>query len=73
MLVAEMTATQLRMLVQSAVEETLQKALGDPDAGLELTPEFEGRLRQSMDYVASGGRLLSMDGLTVQLEGGGSV
>jgi hypothetical protein len=37
-------------------------------AGLELRPEFEERLRQAVAYVASGGSLLSMEGLTSQLE-----
>lgn len=71
--VAEMTAQQLRMLIRSALKEALQEVLGDPDAGLELRPEFEGRLRQAMAYVTSGGRLLSMEELTSELEGTGGV
>ena len=67
--VAEMTAMQLKKLIQSAVKETLQEVLGDPDAGLELRPEFEERLRQATAYVAEGGRLLSIEELTSQLEG----
>lgn len=62
--VAEMTAVQLKKLVRNAVRETLQQVPGDPDAGLELRPEFEERLRQATDYVASGGRLLSMEELS---------
>ena len=62
--VAEMTAVQLKKLIQSAVKETLQEVLGDPDTGLELRPEFEERLRQATAYVASGGRLLSMEELS---------
>ena len=61
--VAEMTAVQLRMLIQSAVKEALQEVLGDPDAGLELRPEFEERLRQAVAYVASGRHMLSMEEL----------
>ena len=61
--VAEMTAMQLKELIQSAVKETLQEILGDPDAGLKLRPEFEERLRQATAYVAEGGRLLSMEEL----------
>ena len=72
-IVAEMTATQLRELIQSAVKETLQEILGDPDAGLELRPEFEERLCQAADYVSSGGHLLSMEELTSQLEGASGV
>ena len=67
--VAEMTAMQLKKLIQSAVKETLQEVLGDPDAGLELRPEFEERLRQATAYAAEGGRLLSIEELTSQLEG----
>lgn len=71
--VAEMTATQLKTLIQSAVKEALQEILEDPDTDLELRPEFEERLRQAAAYVASGGHLLSMEELTNQLEGTGSV
>jgi hypothetical protein len=66
--VAEMTATQLKALIQSAVKEALQEILEDPDADLELRPEFEERLRQAVADVASGGQLLSMEELTGQLE-----
>ena len=66
--VAEMTVLQLRTLIQSALKEALQEVLGDPDAGLELRPEFEERLRQTVSYVTSGGRLLSMEELTSQLD-----
>ena len=71
--VAEMTAGQLKTLIQSAVKEALREVLGDPDAGLELRPEFEERLREAVTYVASGGRLLSMNELTEQLERTSSV
>ena len=66
--VAEMTAQELKALIQTALKEALQDVLGDPDAGLELSPEFEERLRQAVSYVSSGGRLLSMEELTTQLE-----
>ena len=71
--VAEMTAPQLKTLIQSALKETLQEVLQDPDAGLELRPEFEERLHQAVTYVASGEHLLSMEELTDQLEGASSV
>lgn len=66
--VAEMTALQLRTLIRSALKEALQEVLGDPDAGLELRPEFEERLCQTVSYVTPGGRLLSMEELTSQLD-----
>jgi hypothetical protein len=71
--VAEMTAQELRTLIQSALKEALQEVLGDPDADLELRPEFEERLRQAVNYVASGGRLLSMEELNSRLEDVGGV
>jgi CRP-like cAMP-binding protein len=71
--VAEMTAQQLKMLIRSALKEALQEVLGDPDIGLELRPEFEERLRQAVAYVASGGRLLSLEELAGELEGPGGV
>ena len=66
--VAEMTTLQLKTLIRSAVKEALEEIIGDPDADLELRPEFEERLRQAVAYVASGGRLLSMEELTSRLE-----
>ena len=56
------------MLIQSALKDTLQEVLGDPDAGLELRSRFEERLRHAVAYVASGGHLLSMEELTNQIE-----
>jgi hypothetical protein len=71
--VAEMTATQLKTLIQSAVKEALREILEDPDADLELRPELEERLRHAVAYVTSGGHLLSMKELSDQLEGTNSV
>ena len=71
--VAEMTALQLKALIQSAIKEALQEILGDPDVGLELRSGFEQRLRQEMDYVSSGGCLLSLEELTDQLKGNSGV
>ena len=71
--VAEMTVQELRTLIQNTVREVLQEILRDPDAGLELRPEFEARLLEAQEYVASGGPLLSMGDLTSELEGSGGV
>jgi len=66
--VAEMTVQELKTLIQNTVREVLQEILRDPDAGLELRPGFEVRLLEAQEYVASGGRLLSMDDLTSEAE-----
>jgi len=67
---AEMTVRELKMLIQSALKEALEEMLEDPDAGLELRPGFEEELRQTVAYVAAGGRLLSLEELiqTVAVE-----
>jgi hypothetical protein len=62
--VAEMTVRELKMLIQSALKEALEEMLEDPDAGLELRPGFEEELRQTVAYVAAGGRLLSLEELS---------
>jgi hypothetical protein len=59
--VGEMTVAQLKALIKESVEEILRDILVDPDAGLQLRPEFEERLRQSISYVDSGGKLLSFE------------
>jgi hypothetical protein len=73
MSVAEMTTTQLEALIRRVLKEALQEVLEDKDVGLEVRPEFEGRLRRAADYVASGGHLLSMEELTGELEGADGV
>jgi hypothetical protein len=59
--VAQMTVEELKALVRDTVKETLLEILRDPDAGLELRPEFQSRLRASQAYVESGGKLISWD------------
>jgi hypothetical protein len=66
--VAQMTALQLKMLIQSALKEALEEVFVELDAGLELRPEFEARLRRAVAYVTSGGHLLSMEELSAELE-----
>jgi hypothetical protein len=65
--VGEMTVAQLKALIKESVEEILRDILVDPDAGLQLRPEFEERLRQSISYVDSGGKLLSYEELKRRL------
>jgi hypothetical protein len=66
--VAEMTALQLKTLVQGAVKEALQEVFDESETELELRPEFEEQLRQRTEDVASGGQLLSMEDLTGRLK-----
>ncbi len=62
--VAEMTVLQLKTLVRETVKEALKEVIGESENGLELRPEFEEKLRQRAEYVASDGQLLSIEELT---------
>jgi len=66
--VATMTVKDLKALIRDVVEEVLLEILSDPDAGLELHPEFERRLRESASYAQAGGRMLTVRELTTRLE-----
>lgn len=50
---ADLTIDQLKALVREAVEEALLDT-SDPDAGLELKPEFRERLRRSVAAESDG-------------------
>ena len=54
--VADMTATELRQLVSSVVEEKLMQLLGDPDQGLVLRENVRKRLLRQKQAVSKGER-----------------
>jgi hypothetical protein len=54
--VADMTATELRQLVSSVVEEKLMQLLGDPDEGLVLRENVRKRLLRQKQAVSKGER-----------------
>ena len=60
---ARTTVRDLEALVRSVIKEVF----GDPDAGLELRPEFEERLRRAVADVSSEERLLSVEELSRRL------
>jgi hypothetical protein len=66
--VSTLTVAEMQALIRETVEEVLQEVLGDPDAGLALRPEFEARLRNSVEYVQSGGRVRTLKEVGVLLE-----
>lgn len=51
--IADLTVDELKAVVREAVEEVLLDR-SDPDAGLELKPEFRERLRRSMTAERDG-------------------
>jgi len=66
--VGTMTVTDLKALIRDTVEEVLLEILSDPDAGLELHPEFERRLQESVAYAQAGGKMLTLRELAARLE-----
>jgi hypothetical protein len=65
---AEMTAAQLKELIQSAVREALQEILGDADTESELRPGLEEKLRQAVARIAPGERPFPAEKAIGQLE-----
>ncbi len=66
--VAQITVEELEALIRKTVKETLLETLRDPDAGLELRPEFKARLRESRAYVEGGGELVPLDEMLNRLD-----
>ncbi len=66
--ISALTVAEMQALIRDTVEQVLQEVLGDPDAGLALRPEFEARLRDSVEYVQSGGRVRTLKEVGVLLE-----
>ena len=48
-MVGELSIEERRALIGEVVEEKLREMLGDPDEGLALRPEIQGRLIKSLD------------------------
>ena len=66
--VADMTATELRQLVSSAVEEKLMQLLGDPDEGVVLRENVRKRLLRQKRAVAKGERGESLEAVVRRLK-----
>jgi hypothetical protein len=52
--VSQMTPTELRELIEDAVESKIVELVGDPDSGLELREEIRDRLEAQQREVATG-------------------
>jgi hypothetical protein len=66
--VADMTATELRQMVGSVVEEKLIQLLGDPDDGLVLRENVRRRLLRQKREVSSGERGESLEAVARRLK-----
>lgn len=65
--VAEMSAEDLRVLIEGAVERKLVELLGDPDEGLVLQDAIRERLLVQTREVASGDRGRDFDEVVREL------
>ena len=66
--VADMTATELRQLVGSVVEEKMMQLLGDPDKGLVLRENVRKRLLRQKRAVSKGERGESLETVVRRLK-----
>ena len=66
--VADTTATELRQLVSSLVEEKLIQLLGDPDEGLVLRENVRKRLLRQKRAVSKGERGESLETVARRLK-----
>ena len=66
--VADMTATELRQLVSSVVEEKLIQLFGDPDEGLVLRENVRKRLLRQKRAVSKGERGESLETVARRLK-----
>lgn len=66
--VADMTATELRQLVSSVVEEKLMQLLGDPDERLVLRENVRKRLLRQRQAVSKGERGESLETVVRRLK-----
>jgi hypothetical protein len=66
--VADMTATELRQLVSSVVEEKLIQLLGDPDEGLVLRENVRKRLLRQKRAVSKGERGEALEAVARRLK-----
>lgn len=64
--VADMTVDELRNLIAEVVEEKLAEVV-DPDAGLQLRPEFVEQLRESQARAARGERGIPLEEVEARL------
>jgi len=54
--VADLTPSELRLLIEDVVQEKLVELLGDPDEGLELRPEIREPLERQRRRRERGAR-----------------
>jgi len=65
--VAEMTADELKEIIEAVVEQKLLELLGDPDEGMALRKSVRERLLRQKRSVAKGERGVSLEEIVHKL------
>ena len=54
--VKDLSIDELKLIIQETVTETIESLLNDPDQNLDLKPEIEQQLRESLEKTENGER-----------------
>ncbi|MDR9405499.1 MAG: hypothetical protein RI580_18930 [Halothece sp. Uz-M2-17] len=54
--VKDLSIDELKLIIQETVTETIESLLNDPDQNLDLKPEIEQQLRESLEKTKNGER-----------------
>ena len=65
--VAELTVEEFKTLIKEVVRQTLYETLEDSDEGLDLRPEMQEQIQQSLEYTESGGATSTVDDVAARL------
>ncbi len=65
--VADLSVLELKTIIKETVSQTLQDLFRDPDEGLFLRDGFQEELQASVNYVQTGGTMLSAEKVAADL------
>ena len=67
MQVADLSVLELKTIIRETISQVLQDLFRDPDEGLSLRDGFQEELRASVNYVQTGGAMLSAEKVAADL------
>ncbi len=67
MQVKDLSIDELKLIIQETVTETIESLLNDPETNLELKPEVEEQLRDSLEKTRNGERGISLEEVAKKL------
>ena len=68
MQVKDLSIDELKLIIQETVTETIESLLNDPETNLELKPEVEEQLRDSLEKTRNGERGISLEEVAKKLD-----